>query len=369
MALFGGSAKPVSIVIADVLASSIGVAYALIPKEGPATLISSVRIPVSSASEVPAAVMLRTLEEALKALRAQGAPILRTLTGSGSVEGAYACVSAAWQETGIRIETITDEKPFVFSAGDLEAAKKRSPLPAGRFRAEESVVATLLNGYETESPIGKKATRAEIILLSSTLPTDTATELRRTLGGFSSRREVTFSGFASTIHTALSLAFPHEKDYLALRVGGEATELVHVSRGLPIAAASLSCGMHSFARAAAGAGYASFPDGGGAVAPTSLEPALAGAKSEWLTALSGKLKEFAASRALPRNFFLLAEPDAREFLKTALDAPEMHALWLSDEPLSVIALTEEHFSKLATRSEGVPEDVPLSLLAIAAKGG
>src|SRR5262249_38704426 len=114
----------------------------------------------------------------------------------------------------------------------------------------------------------------------------------------------------------------------------------------------------------------SFPDGGGAVetAPgDKLGKALDAMKTQWLREIEEKLRGFASLRALPRNIFLLADPDARAFFASALDVPIIRALWLSDEPLPIIALERKHFGVSITAGEAVPDDLPLALLALAAR--
>lgn len=367
MALFGAD-KPESVALVDITSSSVGAAYARIAPGRPIAVLYTTRVAIPQGDG--SALMLRALDEALGKLRTEGAPLLRRRTGSGSSAHIFADIGAVWQDTEVRIETIADEKPFVFTNADLEQAKKRNALPEKRFRSEEYVVATLLNGYPTKNPIGKKATRAEIIMLSASIPEDTATLLRHSLAGLSSHHEVNFAGFASIVFAGVSLAFPHEKDYLALRVSGEATELMHVARGYPTALARVGCGLSCFSRAASAGGYTSFPDGGDVInkdANAKLDEKLTSAKSQWVGEVAKTLKDFAATRALPRTLFLLADPDAREFLRRTLDAPEMHALWLSDEPLAVIALEGKQLAGNVALEPNVQEDLPLELLAVAAR--
>src|SRR5262249_1914722 len=149
-----------------------------------------------------------------------------------------------------RVEVIADEKSFVFSAGDFDTARKRAPLQEGMVQTEDTVAATLLNGYEVSNPVGRKSTKAEIILLSSSVLKEVYDLIKRELAGFSHQRDIRFFSFPSVIYTALRTAFPYEKDYIALRVGGQATELVHVARGYPVAVARVDSGATAFARAA-----------------------------------------------------------------------------------------------------------------------
>lgn len=372
MSFFGGKPKAQSVALIDVSSSSVGGAYAVVAPGAPAALLYTARVPIEAAgSEIPATLMLRALDEVLGDLRANGAPLLRRRTGSGSVAAVLAAVGAPWQDTHIRTETVVEEKPFAFTADIIERAKKKAEIPAGRVPTEESVLATLLNGYETPAPVGKRAKRAEIILLGATMEEETAKQMHRALSSFSAAHGARFSSFASLIANAAALAFPHEKDYLALRVSGGATELVFVKRGFPLFVSSVPSGLDEFARAAKSGGFASFPDGGNLIdrqKSAELDASLAQAETAWVGRISACLKEFTATHALPRTLFLIADKEARDFIRRVLDVPEIHALWLSDEPLAVVPLECSHFEKAMACETGVEEDLMLGLLALAARG-
>lgn len=270
----------------------------------------------------------------------------------------------------MRTEVISDDKPFVFTAGDFETAVKRLAPPDGKHEASHSVVATFLNGYEVDTPVGKRAERAEIVLLSTIMPTETGALIRRAFSSFSGHRTVNMLTFAPLVASAVESVFPHEHDYIAIRVTGQATELCRVSRGKLTDVSRVDSGLARFADVAKKSGYQSFPDGGGIISReggAALDADLSTAKAAWVGAIAGVLKEFAASRALPRRLFLLADPDAAEFLRRTLDAPEMHALWLSDEPLTVFTLGGLQLAPFVTRPTELLEDVPLELLALAAR--
>ncbi len=371
MALFSSKPKAQSVALIDITSSSIGAAYARVSPGAPAALLYTARVDIDvSGPEVPTELVLRTLDAVLRDMRQNGAPLLRRRTGSGSVSSVTVSVGAPWQELLIRTETVAEEKPFVFTQDIIDKAKKKQAIAAGRVGTQETVLATLLNGYETPTPVGKKAKRAEIILLSASMLEDTAKQTRRALASFSLLHDVRFSSFATVVSNAARIAFPHEKDYLALRVSGESTELVFVKRGFPMFVSALPSGLAEFARAAKASGFTSFPDGGNIIdreKSTELDAGLRQAEAAWTSAIAASLQEFAANHALPRTLLLVADKEAREFIRRVLDVPEVHALWLSDEPLAIIPLECSHFSTSMACETGVEEDLMLGLLALTAK--
>ncbi len=312
--------------------------------------------------------MLRTLDSALRALRQDGAPILHRRTGSGSVAAAFVSLGGPWQDASIRIETVGDGKPFTFTADLLEKAKKKGEVPSGRIRSEDTIVATVLNGYETKEPVGKRAKGAEIIILSASIEAEVAELMRKTIGSFTAHRDARFSTFASLIYESVGALFPHEKDYLGLRVSGEVSELLFVKHGTPLASISIPSGLNEFVRAAKESGVSAFP-GTSEVDYTTpgLSERMTAAQKKWTDAMIASLQAFTATHALPRSLFLVTDPEARAFMHKAIDVPDIHALWLSDEPLSVITLDPSHFAKAVGGEAGTTEEVPLNMLALLAR--
>jgi hypothetical protein len=116
------------------------------------------------------AAMLRSLDQIGTDLIEKGAPVLRRETGSGHVDGVLVSVAGPWQETHVRTETIQPGKPFVFTRAILsEAVAAGSKIPEDRVGFGEQVIATILNGYDIPNAIGKKANRAEVVILTSVL--------------------------------------------------------------------------------------------------------------------------------------------------------------------------------------------------------
>ncbi len=369
MGLFGGNESK-SVLLVDVSSSSARAAYASVRGKGPVVLHHAVRVPMEIGDEAAStATMLRTLDATLRELRDKGAPILHKRTGSGSVSAAYVTVGGPWQDAGIRIETVGDGKPFTFGAELLDRAKKNGEVPKGRIRSEESVLATILNGYETTEPVGKRAKSAEIVILTATIDEEAASMMRKAVGSFTDHKDVRFATFASLIHESVAGLFPHEKDYLGLRVSGEASELLFVKHGTPLASVSIPCGLNEFSRAAQKFGMTGFPgdDAIDHAAIPGLQEEMAAANKKWAGAIAGCLKDFTAAHALPRTLFLVTDPEARAFIHKALDVPDIHALWLSDDPLSVITLEPSHFSSAVGGEPGATDEVQINMLALVAR--
>lgn len=323
--------------------------------------------------------MLRTLELVGKDLVENGAPALRRATGSGSVDGVLISVAGPWQETKVRTQTVQPGKPFTFTHRMLSEIVASSPkVPENRISNGESVIATILNGYDVPDPFGKKANRAEVVLLSSTLEKGITEQIRASIRRLYHTHTISFAAFAPVTYAVLRDLYPHEQDFLVLDVASEDTDLAFVKGGLLVDVGTLQFGLNKLLDATHAAERMTVEEEAGITRPVSVnQPGYinpdrnarfaeraATARDEWLTGLSDLLKQFAQLHALPRTMFVIAQPGARDYLKRTLDSSILHELWLSDEPLSIIPITSEQFSGKLRAKASSETPIFLAILAL-----
>lgn len=353
MGLFGSNHTTIALI--DVNSSSVGGGYASMGKDGIPRLHYATRIPIELHDrELGVPDMLRALHALGKKLLTEGTPVLRKAVGTGRVDRVVASVGSPWQETKIRTEVIEKEKPFTFTKALLaEAVSRNGKLTEGHVASEEQVVAALLNGYETRNPFGKKATRAELVILSSSLEYAVSEAIKEVLTHLYHTRDIRLSAFAPTAYTVFRDLYPHEKDFLVIHVSGEATDMALVKRGLLVDVSTVTCGLNGLVRAARKGVPLSVAD-----------DANSAACKEWLESIAGALRTFSENRALPRTVFLLADEDSRAYLSRMLDDQALHSLWLSDDALTIIPSVPQHLFEYMTCDEVCEKDLYLSLLAL-----
>lgn len=355
MGLFGKKNRILALI--DIGSSSIAGGYASIAPDGSPHIHYATRIPIEVHDrEVAPIDMLKTLGALSTRLLQEGAPALRKAVGSGSIDSVVAAIGSPWQETRIRAEFIDKKgKPFTFTKTLLaEIVANKEAVSEGRIPSGELVIATLLNGYETKNPFGKKAERAELVILSSTIEAKVAASIREEITKLYHTKDVRLTAFAPVSYTVLRDLYPHEKDFLVLHASGEATDLALIKRGLLVDVASIPFGFNSVRREAATG------------APVSMDTDSA-ARTKWISALADCLRSFSDKHALPRTVFLLADEQMREYLGNLLNDHALHSLWLSDEPLTIIPSVPQHLSKAVTCDQGCEKDLFLSMLALSAE--
>ncbi|MDP2816658.1 MAG: hypothetical protein Q8O19_08280 [Rectinemataceae bacterium] len=375
MALFPfGKKKTRSVALIDIGSASVGGAYAHY-EEGKAPIIyytARVDVEIREGESVMDG-MLRSLAFLERLLIEEGAPALRRETGSGVIEKVLVSVAAPWQDTLVTTTNIQQKNAFTFTHAHLaDAVKKTAVVPKDRVSSGHTVIATILNGYETPNPFGKRVSRAELVILASTLEKEAAHAIEASLRKAFHTNEIELTAFAPVAYTVFRDLYPHQKDFVVLDVSGTGTDVAFVKRGLLVEVRSVPFGTQDLLIAARKAGqraHLSAVDMIDPVANESFAKESEEAERIWLDGLHGAFSSVAGVQALPRTLLLLADTDARDYLKRALEKSRLRSLWLSDEPLSVIPVTPSHLAaRVKTRGLG-DGDLFLALLALyAAKG-
>jgi hypothetical protein len=371
MALFSKK-EIISFALVDINSTSVGVALAHVSAGSPPLLYYTERTTIESKEhETSEEAMLRTLHTAAEQLVTKGGPMLRQETGSGHIDRIVVSVGSPWQKTTVRIETLEDKKPFIFTKALMaDVTHRGEELPEGYTKSSETVVATLLNGYETPVPFNKKASRADLVILSSLLDTNVSKDVESLLRKTYHTHALTLTGFAPVAYSSFRNLYPHEKDFLVIEVSEEATDIAFVKHGLLMNVATVDHGINDLIRDVQEGAKKITPtaEGGSSlmdpVRNASFAQQAAAASKIWLDKLSVVFREFAVRSALPRTLFLLAGPEARDYLRNTLASQELRALWLTDDPLRVITVVPAHFANFVKNRGTAEGDVFLSLLAL-----
>ncbi|MCI0597890.1 hypothetical protein L0Y34_02360 [Candidatus Parcubacteria bacterium] len=358
---FGSPAKE-NVALIDISSTSVGAAYAVLSKKTAPHIVYSVRIPFDTKKDAQANLMW-TLGAVSYAMATKGAPLLRKSTGNGGVHRAQILVSSPWQTAVLHIESIEKKQPFSVTASMLSDALAKAK------GNDAAVIATVLNGYETGVPIGKRVTRAEIYVLSSKQDTEVWPRARSVIRQFAGAQVMKPLSFPILAYSILRRTFAAQSDFMTLRIGRETSDIAFVRRGLLAGIETVSCGSDMFFKAAQESGLSA----GALVSEHDLIDAeknkklgskLLEAKKSWLSCMRGTLADTAAKGGLPRTIFLFTEADTEGFFKRLIDTPELHDLWLSDEPLAVSTISSGYFSSFVKYAQTAPEDAVLSMLAL-----
>jgi hypothetical protein len=370
--------KKQTVALIDISSASVRGAYAHMEEGEVPTLYYTAYIPIETGAgksiqdaDPDAADMLHALEQLAERLVREGAPVLRAELGSAEVNGVFVSIGAPWQETSVRVESIRKEKPFVFSKAHIEEALKGNDASlAGRVESGEAVIGIMLNGYETAKPFGKRVSRADLVVLSSTLAADVARSIERTLRRTYHTHAIRMTAFAPVAYEILRDLYPHQRDFLILDVAGTATDVAFVKASMLVDVRTVDLGVHDLLRAARSSGAVSIA--GLRAGESIIDPArnaqfadrMTEVQAAWIGNLKAALVEFGQRHPLPRKLFLLADGDARDFLRRLLDNESLRALWLTEEPLQIVPILAEQFTGNVVSKASASGDAYIAMLAL-----
>jgi hypothetical protein len=326
----GGASKTVACI--DVGSGSVAGAYAVITADKPAMLLYAKRVPIiAHENEAPQAAMLRALAVVTSALIQEGAPVLRRAQGSGSTDAVLVSLDAPWQTTELRTESTETAVPFVFTKHTVRALlSARVSAPKGRTLVNESIIGTLLNGYETRNPYGQRAHRATVIALTSYVDESVLAAVGAALrSAFHTRALYSIAG-SSLRYQAIRAVFSHEDDALVIDATNKEVSIALIRHGLLVATLDAAGG----------------------------EPG----SEAWQAAMTGQLRAIAKQYPLPRTIFVLSDEAQAERLRNAFAQKAFTALWLTDKPPTIVPVAPSHIASLVT-NQSAP-DLLLAFMAI-----
>ena len=320
--------------VIDVAADSVGGACVLLQEGTVPALLYTHRVPIEAhEGEIMTVALARAVGTLGDSLIREGAPILLRAAGSGHPDRIVASIGAPWAESSVHIERFEGDRggSFTFSRSLIEKAlKPPTEIPAESIFMDETVVATFLDGYESHSPVGERARRSSIVVLSTVVEEAVAEPLARTLRALYHTHHVTLAAGSLVFYRSIESLFPHESDYLALAVSGDIAQLLLVRHDVLTGTVNVSL----------------------ANDPTS--------------ALESAFKKLAEMQPLPHSIFLVTSESRHESFTALFADQRFSALWLSDNPPRILPIRPEHLqlgSKLGLVG-AVEPDLRLSLIAL-----
>jgi len=331
--LFGTKKKIESAVLIDVGAESVGGAYVCAAGDALPEVLYTRRLPVEAHSgEHREAAMLRALKILGDTLVLEGAPVLARTTGTGAADSIVVSIDAPWQETSVRTERFEQDAPFFFTKSLVVETLKKTGLTAeGKLLVDESIIGTILNGYETRDPYGKVAHRATVVVLTSFIDTKVAKDVSELLQGvYHTKRILPIAG--SSLHCqAMHIAFPHERDALIVDATGPLTTIALLRRGLFVS-----------------------------ISEVPAAPSL----TKWVEHITAELSGIGKQYPLPRTIFLVARESELPALGKKLEEANLGELWLSDNPPKIVSVLASHIAGLVRQATTTPPDFVLLLMTL-----
>ena len=293
------------------------------------------------------------IESAKRAIRAgydllikEGAPALARYAKSARVEDVVAAVGSPWEDTVVRTVRIEQQAAFTFTREILKKAQQDKPEQkteeSGRIYSEPAVISTMLNGYETRDPFGKRVTRADVITATSSFDARVVAALKEAAHAAFHQHTMHITAAAPLWFSVFRDAYPHEHDFLIITAQKSTSDFVFVKQKHLVLCAAMPTGF--------------IPDRTDGVAEK-------GNSTIWTREAEVALKTFSETHALPRTVFLMGEEHVSESLRGVLQNTALRSLWLSDAGVAYIPVRAEAFASFVSCLPDVSRDTHLLILA------
>lgn len=332
--IFHKNKKGESVIVIDIGANGVAGAYVRYDEGELPTILYSRTLPIElRVSEPREESMLRALTVLSSVLLKEGAPALTRHTGSGRADIILVSVDAPWQKTSVHTELFEEKEPFTFTKNLIaKRLEETNVAPEAQMIADESIIGTILNGYETRSPYGKKASRASVVVLTSLIERTVASSIVTLLRSVFHTTSILPIAGSSVRYQAMRLVFPHEENAIILdATGGSLVSVALVRKGL---------------------------------FSTLVQLEAPGEGRDWLESVMSELGEIARSFPLPRTIFLLAREPEIFTLREEIEKADFGSLWLSDNPPKVVSVLRNHLSGTVRQLANEPADIILLLMTL-----
>ena len=338
MGFFGNffrSKRSESVIFIDIGTGSIAGACAQYTENKLPTVLYMRRLPIEIQENEPhERAMLRAFEMLNAILIREGIPVLAHSTGSHTIDAILVSIGSPWQETSVHVEHIAPQTDFVFTKHLVaETIQKVSPRTPGKIFSDATVLATVINGYETHNPYGKRVHHASITILTSLIDQSLNDSLLLNLHNSYHTKCITLIASSSLRYQALCIAFPHERDVLILDVTGPLAAIALVRKSLLVAVSET-------------------PKGAILSSGTRI--------NEFMY----NFGEIAKQYPLPRVVLLLARDPDVDSVKQVLGTMDFSSLWLSNNPPKIVPILANQLTGFVHQTTTVPPDLPLLLMAL-----
>jgi len=242
---------------------------------------------------------------------------------------------------------------------------------------EPRVMRARINGYPVQKLLGREVNELSFFSYQPTIYDRAHKEIPSLLEerGISG---VKFLTMPFAIYSAMGKIFGSSKDFLAVEVGGEITEMIVVQEGYIQKIASSPMGLNAFVRRVAGVfglapqeAYAFLSD----YPETKIEPRrkeamkeiINDAERDWYEDVARMIKRLAEERLLPENIFLFGPGVFLPGLKEVLKKEELGPYTVFGLPFNVDIISSQALSGIisfAPNIRGGPEITPLILASL-----
>jgi hypothetical protein len=266
-----------------------------------------------------------------------GMAALREHDPKGRVAEVLFICGAPLAVTSTRFIKIEDETPFLITAekvkaliAEAERADEEEHKASERFKeeglvlVERSVVHTMVNGYLTSDPYGKKGKELSLAHISGLMPAALESLMREIEDKVMPHTHRISHTFALVLFCVIRDLYPETPHGVLIDISGEATEIMVMQDEVLRESLAVPYGTHTFLRDVASA-LGTFPDEAlghireyGDASPESVKLAIASASEAYVKKIEALFADLKTRFVLPHHFFLSTSKNLDTFFEAIM---------------------------------------------------
>lgn len=381
MGLFSGNKNNGELVaVFDIGTSRIGGAIFQMQKSGVPKIIFTAHEPIIVLEEMDIDQFFSLTTKSLSVVMSK-----MSQSGLGSPKKFFCVLSTLWYGSQTRIIRLVKNTPFVFN---LKLADDLIQKEINLFKEEHientnakvlpielKNMKTMLNGYETSTPLNKKAKELEMTIFISMSSLQFLDQIQEITASNFHSKIVKFSSSAMVSFAVARDMFKEVKSFLLVDIDGEMTNIAMVKQGILSESFSFPMGRNFMTRNLAkelsstldeANSLMSLHKDGHAETGTrnNLEPIMNKLKTEWLHKFQECLANLSNDISIPSTIFMTVDRDLADFFRQIIENEQFSQYTLTESKFKIIFLSGDVFHGMVAFQDNVIRDSNTTSLVV-----
>lgn len=383
MGIFSGNKKKNKLILVfDIGSSSVGGALFLTQESGIPKMIMVLRESIILQKTLD---IDKFLSSTAKTLEIVVSKIYKV--GLGKPDAIFCVLSSPWHVSQTRVIRLEKNAPFIFTSKLADSLIQKeialfeeeyldkyinaqSPVRSIEFKN----IKTILNGYESSSPLNQKAKELEMTIFISISGEQVLKKIEETIGKYFHFKDIKFSSFSLASFVVVR-AITHNEDFLLIDIGGEVTDISMTKKNILRESISFPLGCNFITRKVASllnsplsearSLFSLFKAGHAVEFVTKKIGSTVGKlKTEWLTKFQASLANLSNDISIPSTIYMTVDKDEADFFCKIIETEQFNQYTLTESKFKVIFLDTDIFHGMVVFNGNIIRDPSLIIDSI-----
>lgn len=367
----------------DIGSSSVGGAFFRIQKDGSPRIVYTTRESFLLAETMKTDELFALALKALKVVATRA-----SLSKIGVPSKVFCILSSPWYASQTRTIKLAKDTSFVLTKdladslikNEIKAFEEEHGLKndheASTVRTIEiKTMKTLLNGYPSLDPIGKKIEEVEMSIFISMGHLEIFNKIEEAINKHFTVENIHYSSFLMTSFAVSRSLFINRDNFLLVNIGGEITEISMIKKDILAESSSFPNGRNYIIRGVSKELEMSLEEARSIISLSkdghaektyskNVEEVMNKLKNDWLKSFQNILLTLSKDISIPGTVFITVSDDLAAFFAETIREEQFNQYSLTESKFKVIFLNTQSLHGIANFDDGVVRDVPLLIGSI-----